>query len=269
MSQGARPLQGRRIVVTRAREQALPLRELLEAAGAEVLEVPVIRIEPPASWEPLDRALARLDGYAWVVFTSVNGVESVRKRAALAGEDRVLGSLARLRVAAIGPATAAALGAWGMRPEVVPEEYRAEGLVERLRGLVRAGDLVLLPRAAEAREVLLKELERLGARVEEVAAYRTVPAPEAAGLVREALAGGAVDAVTFTSPSTVHHFMALLDVGERAALFAGARAAAIGPVTAEALAGYGVQPAVLAAEYTIAGLARALIRYYETSPERG
>ena len=146
-----KPLAGRVILVTRAREQAGAFARLLEAAGAQVMLVPTIAIEPPESWAPLDAALA--EEHDWVVFTSVNGVAMVRHRLEATGRDRA--SIERSRLAAIGPATAGALRDWGLTPEVVPGEYVAEGLLERLRPLVAAGDRVLLPRAAETRDVLV------------------------------------------------------------------------------------------------------------------
>ena len=257
----SRPLAGRRIVITRAREQASRFRHLLEEAGGEVLEIPTIRIEPPESWGPLDGAIARLETFQWIAFTSVNGVEAFRRRLSESGT--AVGVLRRFRVAAIGPATAAALAEWGVAPEVVPEEYRAEGLVERLKGLIRPGERVLLPRAAETREVLVKELERLGARVTEVPAYRTLPATEGAGALRSALAAGAVDAVTFTSSSTVRHFVTLCGPQDARALLRGVAVACIGPITADTAAEFGLQTAIMPSEYTIPALAHAIVEYFE------
>jgi uroporphyrinogen III methyltransferase/synthase len=154
-----RPLADRVIVVTRAREQAGSLAELLEEAGGQVLAVPTIAIEPPASWAPLDRALEHLGEYAWVIFTSVNAVAMVERR--LEAQGRGMDALGTARLAAIGPATAEALRARGCRVELVPSEYVAEALVDGLRDRLRPGDRMLLPRAAEARDVLVRELARL------------------------------------------------------------------------------------------------------------
>lgn len=264
----SRPLSGRRIVITRAREQAGRFRRLLEEAGAEVIEVPAIQIVPPASWDPLDAAIARLEEFEWVIFTSVNGVESFRQRAAQAGGDAVLAALCRRRVAAIGPATAVALGEWGVSAEVVPGEYRAEGLVERLGGQIRPGDRVLLPRAAETRDLLVRELARLGARVTEVPAYRTLPARELGATFRRAVGGRPVDAVTFTSSSTVRHFVGMLSEEERLALFRdGTVVACIGPITAETAADLGLRTSVMPSEYTIPALARAIVEHFERAKE--
>src|SRR5262249_61609767 len=136
-----------------------------------VLQAPTIVIEPPASWEPLDTALAALESFAWVIFTSVNGVAMVDRR--LAARSTPWTAIARKRVAAIGPATADALAEHGVRPEIVPSEYRAEALVDRLRAVVAPGDRVLLPRAKETRDVLVVELRRLGAAVNGGPVYQT------------------------------------------------------------------------------------------------
>ena len=254
----ARPLAGRVVLVTRAREQAGRFRSLLEAAGARVLVLPAIAIEAPESWAPLDRALADLDAYEWVVFTSVNGVAMTRPRLGPDG----LAALARRRVAAIGPATAGALAALGVPVELTPDEYVAEGLVAALRPRLRPGDRVLLPRAARTRDVLVRELEAAGARVDEIAAYRTRPAMEDAGPVREALARGGIDVVTFTSSSTVAHFAALFPPAELARLMAGVTVACIGPVTRAAAAERGLATHVMPGDYTIPALADAIAAHY-------
>ena len=257
----AQPLSGRRIVITRAKEQASGFRQLLEAAGAEALEIPTIRIAPPDSWEPLDRAVGELERYRWVIFTSANGVENFRRR--LTGRGKDLRALGGARVAAIGPATAAALEAWGIVPELVPDEYRAEGLVERLRGLIRPEDQVLLPRAAETRDLLVTELQRLGARVTEVPAYRTLPVSEGVAALRRALKAGEVDVVTFTSSSTARNFAAMFSEAERRALLRKVVVASIGPITAATAGEFGLDTRVMPQEYTIPALVRAIIEYYE------
>ncbi len=260
------PLSGKRIVITRARDQATRFRRLLEEAGAEVLEIPTIRIEPPASWEPLDRAIAEINQFPWLIFTSVNGVESFRRR--LESQGKSVRDLTGARVAAIGPATAAALEQWGIPPRLVPEEYRAEGLVERLRGLIRPGDRVLLPRAAETRDFLVTELERLGARITEVAAYRTLPEKEGAAALRGAMEAGGVDLVTFTSSSTVRNFAALFSEEERHALLGDVVVACIGPITADTAGECGLRTRVMPSDYTIPALVRAIIGYYSTDVGR-
>jgi uroporphyrinogen III methyltransferase/synthase len=252
-------LTGRTILVTRAREQAATFAGLLEAAGARVLLVPTIAIEPPESWAPLDAALA--DSFTWAVFTSVNGVAMVRRRVEATGRGRAL--LEQARLAAIGPATAAALADWGLTAAVVPPEYVAEGLVESLRPLIGPGARILLPRAAETRDVLVRGLAALGAQVTEVAAYRTRSAREQAPELREALAERRVDVVTFTSSSTVRSFCALFGPAELPRLLDGVTVACIGPITRATAQGRGLATQIMPEDYTIPGLARAIVTYYD------
>lgn len=256
---GDKPLTGRLVLVTRAPEQARVFAELLEAAGARVLLVPTIAIEPPDSWSPLDAALA--SHFTWAVFTSVNAVAMVRRRVEATGRGRDL--LEHARLAAIGPATAAALADWGLTAEVVPAEYVAEGLVDGLRPLVAAGQRILLPRAAETRDVLVRELTALGADVTEVAAYRTRFATEHAPALRSALAEGRVDVVTFTSSSTVRSFCALFGAAELPRLLSSVTVACIGPITRATAEGRGLVTDIMPAEYTIPGLARAIVAHFE------
>jgi uroporphyrinogen III methyltransferase / synthase len=257
----ALPLTGRLVVVTRARDQAGRFAALLEQAGARVLLVPTIEIGPPDSWTPLDAALEALAQYRWAIFTSVNGVEMVRARLRHLG--RGPGALAACRIAAIGPATAAALRGWGVTPEVVPEEHVAEALVARLRGRIGAGDRVLLPRAAETRDVLVTELRAMGAAVDEVAAYRTRAVDEEAASLRDALQRRRVDVVTFTSSSTVTNFAALFRPGELGSLMTGVSVACIGPITAATARALGLDIRIMPAEYTIPALARAIAAHFE------
>ena len=262
--QPERAREGRTIVVTRARAQAQRFVQLLEAAGARVLQAPTIVIEPPASWEPLDTALASLDSFTWLIFTSVNGVAMVDRR--LIARGIPWAAIARKRVAAIGPATADALAEHGVRPDLVPGEYRAEGLIERLRGLIRPGDRVLLPRAAQTRDVLVVELKRLGAQVTEVAAYSTRRAEAGTARLREALAAGTIDAVTFTSSSTARNFAELFTEDERRTWLGRVTVASIGPITAATAAEYGMVTDVMPSEYTIPALARSLADYFQRVP---
>jgi uroporphyrinogen III methyltransferase / synthase len=259
-----RPLEGRTIVITRARAQAQRFAQLLEAAGARVLQAPTIVIEPPASWELLDTALGALDSFTWVVFTSVNGVAMVDRR--LSARGLAWATITRKRVAAIGPATAEALAEHGVRVELVPPEYRAEALVEALRRLVGPADRVLLPRAKETRDVLVVELRRLGVTVTEVPAYQTRRIEDGVVRLREALASGSVDAVTFTSSSTARNFAEQFSDSERSAWRGRIAVASIGPITAATAAEYGLSTDVMPSEYTIPALARALADYFARAP---
>jgi uroporphyrinogen III methyltransferase/synthase len=256
------PLFGKRILVTRAREQASALTQRLEAAGAEVVEFPAIQIAPPETWEPLDAAVSRLREYQWVIFTSANGVRFFWDRLRHAGRDAR--DLFGITVCAIGPATAAALGERGVRADLVPNEFRAEGLVDAVGGRLQPGARVLLARAAEAREVLPEELNRLGALVDVVPAYRTMKTASNADEVRGLLQEGKIHAITFTSSSTVKHFLDLVG-GDGGPLLRGVVVASIGPITAETAARRGIVSHVVPESYTIPALADALIRHFQAA----
>lgn len=252
-----RPLFGQRILVTRAREQASRLTEELEAAGAQCVEAPTIRITEPDSFAALDEALLALSRYTWVAFTSPNGVKAFFKRLKLQGKDaRYLG---QLKVAVIGSETAAELERYGIVADVVPEEFRAEAVAAALAGKVGKQDRVLIARAAEAREVLPQELIRFGATVDIVPVYKTVPGDANSAELTEMLSKDEIDIVTFTSSSTVTNLLAILG-DEAQKLLSGVKIACIGPVTADTCREHGLQPAVIATEYTIKGLAESIIR---------
>jgi uroporphyrinogen III methyltransferase/synthase len=257
------PLHGKRILVTRPRAQAGRLAALLEARGAEVVSFPTIAIEPPEDWGPLDAAIRTLGAYRWVLFTSVNGVAAFLARSAHAGLD---GSLTGRRVAAIGPRTADELRRSGIQPELVPDEYRAEGLLQALRPRLERGDRVLLVRAAEAREVLPRELEAQGNPVTVVPAYRTVRAEHGGERILGLLRSSRLAAVTFTSPSTVGGFLGLVGHAEARRLLEDVVVAVIGPVTGDAATQHGLRVTVMPREYTIPALADALAGHFETSP---
>jgi len=261
VSRGGAPLSGRRIVVTRPRHQAGPLSSALRELGAEVVEAPAIRIEPPLDLGPLDAALARLETYDWIVFTSANGVEAFFGRLA----ELALPAPERAAFAAIGPATAEALGERGPEATVVPERFVAEEVFDALasRGFVE-GRRFLLPRADIAREALPRLLRGAGAEVDVVVAYRTVPDTSGVRAAAEAVARGEIDAVTFTSASTVWSFFEALDP---AAVRGRTAAASIGPITSAALDELGMPPDVEAEAYTIDGLVDAILRYFEESRE--
>jgi uroporphyrinogen-III synthase len=227
------------------------------ALGAAVVEAPSIQILPVDDPAPLDDAVRRLERYAWLILTSPNGVRVFLERLRAIGLQ--VEDLRSLRVAAIGPATAEALRDAGIRVDVLPaRQFQAEGMLEALRSLLRPGDRVLLLRAAEARPVLPEGLRALGAIVEEVAAYRTVRAAIDASSIHRALQNGEIDAVTFTSGSTVRHFVEL--VGAEA--LRGSRRPQVfclGSVTAEAAAEVGIPVDRVAARATMDDLVAAIV----------
>jgi uroporphyrinogen III methyltransferase/synthase len=252
------PLAGRRIVVTRAKGQAEALSSRLRALGADVAELPVIEIRPAADYGPLDRAVANLASYDWLIFTSVNGVRFFVERLQRPTEDlRAL----RAKICAIGPATRSAVESLGLKVALMGKEYVAEGLVEAFSPYDLAGCRVLLPRAAVARDLVPAELARRGAVVDVVEAYRTVVPEGAAASAHELLAGGRnPDCVTFTSSSTVQNFVALAGAGA----LRGIRVVCIGPVTSRTARGLGIEVAAEARVYTIDGVVEAVRALCET-----
>lgn len=263
------PLFGRTVVVTRSRTQAEGLVGRLRELGANVREVPAIAFEDPEDYGALDAGLGRLDAYDWIVFTSANGVKRFfdRLRKVFGRDAR---SLAGSLVAAIGPGTARALEAQGIMADLVPKDFRAEGMFEAMRdycasheGMTLRGARVLIPRAQVARDALPQLLSDAGAQVDVAAAYRTVvPGGGIADELRRALAAGRVDAVTFTSSSTVRNFCALLGA-DAASLMDGVAACSIGPITSQTLRDQGIEPAVEADRYTVEGLVAAIRGHYE------
>jgi uroporphyrinogen III methyltransferase / synthase len=262
-----RPLFGRRVVVTRARAQAGELSADLEKLGAEVHEFPTIEISPPEDFGPLDAAIRDLDSFGLIVFTSVNGVEAFLKRLQHHGLDlRALPQGAK--VAAIGPATAERIEQAGLLVDVVPEEYRAEALIEALGAHPLAGERVLIPRAKVAREVLPGKLREAGAEVVVPPAYQSVPSSEGKEEVSLRLQSGEIDCVTFTASSTVENFVGAFGAEEAARLLAGTRVACIGPITADTARKYGLKVDAEGKEYTIPGLIEAVTGLLAADPAK-
>ncbi len=245
-----RPLHGRRVVVTRARAQASGLAATLRALGAEVVELPAIRIEPRLDSEEVRDAVSDLHTYALVCLTSPNGAHLLFE--AMAAQGRDARALANAVVAAIGPGTAAALAEHGVIADVVPERFVAEALVEALAGVDVAGRPVLVARAAEARDVLPDALAERGAKVDVVPLYETVRAdPEPSAIE----AAESADYVTFTSSSTVRNLLAA--IGER--FPRSARVVSIGPVTSATARELGLEVHVEAERHDPSGLVEALV----------
>ena len=251
------PLFGRRIVVTRAREQAGVLTDLLRGLGAEVIELPTIEIEPASDFAALDRAVANLKDYDWLIFTSTNGVKFFLERLDAGPSD--LRSI-QGRICVIGPATRDALECFHIKVDVMAEEYRAEGLLDALAVHDLEGARILIARAAVARDVLPAELSRRGAHVDVVEAYRTV-APAALPQHASDILARKPDWITFTSSSTARNF---IDVVGAEAL-RNTRIASIGPVTSATLRENGVDVTVEASVYTVTGIVDAILTFSESS----
>jgi uroporphyrinogen-III synthase len=278
-------LQGKRILVTRTREQASVLCEQLHALGAVPIEFPTIRIVPPHNWTVLDAALRRLytleqPAYDWLILTSANGVHICMQRLRTLGYDPA--ALRHVRIATIGPATAAALKQYGVNTDLMPDEYIAEGVAKALfadaheRQLALKGQHILLARAAEARKVLVTELEQAGAVVDEVPAYSTLTVDrddEQGRQVLQLLQQRQLDLLTFTSSSTVRNFVLWLrscapDSDAAESLLEMVRQnvqlASIGPITSQTARELGLKVAIEAKEFTIDGLVQAIVLHFRT-----
>ena len=260
-----KPLSGRTVIVTRAASQAEELTKLLESYGAAVIACPTIEIRQLDNYERLDEALDHLYGYDWLIFTSTNGVEFFLKR--LTERGLKIADLDEVRVCAIGRGTADKLHEAHVHVDIIPSQSTAEGVftalsefaggVERLRGLN-----VLLPRALIGRDVLPKELEQAGARVDVVPAYQTVlPENLDRGRLSAMLAGGG-DCIAFTSPSTIRNLAKLFDTQDLGTVLPGVAIACIGSVTAAAAVEYGLKVDIQPANFTSADLAQAIADYY-------
>ncbi|VBB47149.1 Uroporphyrinogen-III C-methyltransferase [uncultured Desulfatiglans sp.] len=264
-----RPLFGRKVVVTRAREQASEFLAILRELGAECIEFPTIEVVPPEAWEPLDAAIRSLDVYDWLLFTSVNGVRFFLERLAAAGKD--VRDLKGIRIAAIGPKTARTWKDFGIEPDLVPVEYRAEAVIAAFGSRGVSGLRILLPRAEKAREILPEELRNMGAQVDLVPAYRTHRPTGAVDRVRELLERDEVDLVTFTSSSTVTHFLEMFDGvcgGESPPWLGRVRTGCIGPITAETARKKGFGVDLIPERYTIESFVQAIVAYFAAMPRR-
>jgi uroporphyrinogen III methyltransferase/synthase len=252
-----RPLFGKSVLVTRPRRQAGDFVRRLEQLGAVVHVLPAVEVRPPADWGPVDRALAELGTYHWVVFTSANGVHALVGRLRETGRD--LRALGPVRLAVIGPATAEALRQYHLEPDLVPTEYRSESLAAALQEKVR-GQRVLLARADRGREVLRQELAAV-AHVEQVAVYSQVDAVDSGAEALECLRRGEIDYVTLTSANIARALLRTLDEHCRARIQANElRLVSISPVTSEAVREQGLPVAAEATEFTAAGVIAALVR---------
>jgi uroporphyrinogen III methyltransferase/synthase len=260
----ARPLFGKSILVTRPREAAAELTDMLESLGAQAIEAPMIRIMPPDDYGPLDEACATINTFDWVVFTSGNAVDAFMQRLTRTGRD--LRALGGVRLCAVGPATTERLARYGLKVDLVPHEYKAETLAQALS---QSGDVrglrIFLPRADIGREVVAEELRKHGAVVSEAVAYRTVIAEaerEGEPDIYRMLLERRIDVVTFTSASAVRSFVKLLGAEPAADLLRTTVVASIGPVTAEAAAQYNIATTIIPAQYTIPALVNAIVEYY-------
>jgi uroporphyrinogen III methyltransferase / synthase len=249
------PLFGRRIAITRTREQAGALREHLTALGAEVIEIPTLEIRDPASWEPLDSAIRRLEEFDVLLLTSANGARNFLRRLEACG--RGARDLKGLIIGAIGPATAEEFVKSGVKVDLTPRAYVAEGLLEALGDRGLQGKAFLIPHAKVARDVVPRVLMEKGGRVEVVEAYETV-VPQLPGGELQRLLTPPPDVITFTSSSTASNFAKLAGENEVAELLRAVAIASIGPITSQTIRKLGLTVTIEAKESTMPGLVRAI-----------
>lgn len=255
-----KPLFGARVIVTRATRQASTLADKISALGGEPWEFPTIEIAPPLSFDQMDEAINRIETYQWIIFTSVNGVQSFFDRLKYLRKD--VRDLKGIRLCAIGPRTQAEVEQFGLIVDSVPKEYRAEAIVEGLKDRIVSGERVLLPRAETARQILPQALSERGVAVDEVTAYRTIQGRGDVQRVTELLQSKRAHAVTFTSSSTVTNFVNMLNADNLSELLRDVVVASIGPITSQTVQELGVHVDVEAKEYTIDGLLAALLEYF-------
>ena len=260
------PLAGWRILVSRAKTQAGALSDSLRQFGAQVLEIPFIEIRPPRSYKGLDDSIKLISEYDWLILTSVNGVNAMFERMAMLNVPT--SALERLKIVAIGPATRNAIEKHGLKVAITPKEYVAESIVEALSGKVK-GLRVLLCRAKIARDVIPRELRKMGSYLDVVEAYETV-IPQASRVKLRAVLRDPKrrpHAITFTSSSTVKNYVGLLGIRSgKSKLVAGVLNASIGPVTSETLRHYELSVDLQAMEYTIPGLVAAIVKHANSQP---
>ncbi|MDI6799656.1 MAG: uroporphyrinogen-III C-methyltransferase [Actinomycetota bacterium] len=265
-----KPLFGKRVVVTRARSQASALSAKLAALGAEAIEFATIKIVPPTNFEALDLAISSITNsklpspdskpaFDWIVFTSANGVKAFMERLNHLGTD--LRDLSGIKIAAIGPATAGELGMHNLKADLIPTEFVAEAVAQALKSEGVSGANILIPRAEEARDVLITELEAAGAKVTVAPVYKTVIDGAGGERARAMLAKGEVDFITFTSSSTVKNFAKSFKGNNTGELLKGVKIASIGPITSSAAKELGLKVDIEAKEYTIDGLVEAICSY--------
>ena len=250
---------------SRAREQASSFAALLEEAGAQVVLVPVIEIVPPKSYKSLDSAIDKLHEYDWIVFTSVNGVKSFFDRMRSRAKD--LREMHGILIAAIGEVTASDIQKRGMNIELVPKDYRAEGLIKLFKKKKIKGAKILIPRAREARDILPATLREMGADVDVATAYETkMPGKRRADKIKKMLSSGEIDVLTFTSSSTVRNFLSAvqgLDTSSGKPAIA-----CIGPITAKTLGENGYKADIVPREYTVKRLTEEIILYFNKRAKR-
>ncbi|MDZ4384004.1 MAG: uroporphyrinogen-III synthase [Nitrospirota bacterium] len=264
---GHRPLEGKRIVITRPAEQADGFAECLSKLGGMPVKFPVIVVAPPDSWAAADSAIDRLEEYDWILFTSVNGVNAFMGRV-LERKRGIKETLAWVKICTVGLRTAEAVEQYGLQVDFVPGEFRAEAIVAGFQEMGAAGEKILIPRAQIGREILPEELVRMKMKVDVVPVYKIVrPETDTSGL-KAMLRNKEIDVVTFTSGSCVRNFIEILGAEEYKILLKGIRIACISPVTVDAARKYGLEADIVPGNYTVDDLVEAIARYYKKQEVR-
>ncbi len=258
----SKPFFGKRIVVTRSRDQASVFAEKLIDLGATTIEFPTIDVVPPSSWDELDGSIHSIESYNWIIFTSANAVKFFMDRLRGLGKD--LRMLKGISLCTVGPKTAEALESYGLRADLVPTEFKAEGVLAALGGVAVKGLKFLIPRAKVAREIIPDKLRELGADVTVATAYENVKPVADVERTKKLFENRKIAAVTFTSSSTVHNFIEILGQKEYKTLMQGVVVACIGPVTAKTAEEYGLKIDIMPKEYTIPALVAAMAEYFKT-----
>jgi uroporphyrinogen III methyltransferase / synthase len=258
-----RPLSGRRIIVTRAADQAGEFSSMMTGRGATVLECPTIKLVEPTSWGELDTAIGKLEDFNWLVLTSVNAVHFLFQRLNSLGLDaRAFGSC---KVCAVGPKTAEAIAGHGIRPDLIPADYKAEAIVREFSTLAISGQRVLFPRADRAREIIPQELEQMGAHVTAPVTYRNILPERLCPEALLALEKRCVDCITFTSSSTALNMAELLGADLLANMLKGVAVASIGPVTSRTCRDLGLKVDIQPAASTLSALSDSIQQYFSNT----
>ena len=259
----SRPLFGKKIIVTRARNQASDLVIKLENLGGQCIEIPTIKIIPPKDETLLKQAINKIHSFDWVVFTSINGVKFFFKT--LFAEKMDVRVLGHLKFACIGPATKAKLMSFGIISDILPKTYKAESVIHAFSKIKIKNKKILIPRAKKARPILPEELKKMGGDVLEVPAYETEIVHENKKYLIDFLEENKIDIVTFTSSSTVKNFKALIPHNKFQKFISNITSACIGPITAQTAIENGIKPKIIAESYTISGLVKSILDYYGNS----
>jgi uroporphyrinogen III methyltransferase/synthase len=255
-----RPLFGRTVLVTRAADQASDFTILLQEMGARVMECPTIRIAAPESFAELDSDIGRLGEFDWIVFSSANAVNAFFDRLHLKGKDSR--AIAGCKVACVGPKTAEMVAVHGIKADMIPADYKGEGLVAAFSEEKITGKRVLFPKGDRARDVIPGGLQKQGNTVAAPVAYRNLPVDEVPSHVMTALEEGEIDCVTFTASSTVTNLADLLGENRFLKLMEGIAVAAIGPITSRTCREFGLEVKIEPAEYTLAAMVEEIVQYF-------